>query len=390
MLTFTISEDSLTFIANGKPYSVSASHNNFEKIKQKLMNREHNVDVLVRLVNEEAYSTQTKLENENLSDKVYVKDGFVWYENQVIHNSLTERIIEMQRRNLNIEPMKRFLENLMENPSRESILELYGFLEKNTLPITPDGHFLAYKKVRSDFRDIYSGTKDNSPGSIVEMPREAVNPNRSETCSTGLHFASYDYMGEYGVGDGSVIVVVKINPRDVVSIPTDYNNAKGRCCRYEVIAALDQTQLLKDYVDDDRSYREDNSDDMYDPYEEWEEDFDEEDYVDPVGYGDEEKSEIVRNSSVWPDSEFITFTTAMGDTVTGYVTYEVPAYEYPRDILEDYLEFENIPDNAVHRKFFKNKPSSNLRHLVFVVLKNGIKYDPPQVVVYSDSTVYPK
>ena len=30
-------------------------------------------------------------------------------------------------------------------------------------------------------------------------------------------------------------MILKINPRDVVSIPTDYNNSKGRTCRYEVI-----------------------------------------------------------------------------------------------------------------------------------------------------------
>ena len=33
-------------------------------------------------------------------------------------------------------------------------------------------------------------------------------------------------------------MIVKINPRDVVSIPTDYNNAKGRACRYEVIGEV--------------------------------------------------------------------------------------------------------------------------------------------------------
>jgi hypothetical protein len=30
-------------------------------------------------------------------------------------------------------------------------------------------------------------------------------------------------------------MIVKINPADVVAIPTDYNNQKGRCCRYEVV-----------------------------------------------------------------------------------------------------------------------------------------------------------
>ena len=31
-------------------------------------------------------------------------------------------------------------------------------------------------------------------------------------------------------------MIVKINPADVVSIPKDYNNTKGRACKYEVIA----------------------------------------------------------------------------------------------------------------------------------------------------------
>ena len=33
-------------------------------------------------------------------------------------------------------------------------------------------------------------------------------------------------------------MILKINPADVVSIPTDYNGAKGRCCKYEVIAQV--------------------------------------------------------------------------------------------------------------------------------------------------------
>ena len=43
------------------------------------------------------------------------------------------------------------------------------------------------------------------------------------------------YLNHFG---GERTVIVKINPRDVVSIPTDYNEAKGRACRYEVIGEL--------------------------------------------------------------------------------------------------------------------------------------------------------
>jgi hypothetical protein len=43
------------------------------------------------------------------------------------------------------------------------------------------------------------------------------------------------YLGHFG---GERTVIVKINPADVVSIPSDYNDAKGRACRYEVIGEL--------------------------------------------------------------------------------------------------------------------------------------------------------
>jgi hypothetical protein len=41
-------------------------------------------------------------------------------------------------------------------------------------------------------------------------------------------------------------MILKINPRDVVSIPVDYNDSKGRCCRYEVIGELGAETNPKD------------------------------------------------------------------------------------------------------------------------------------------------
>jgi hypothetical protein len=53
-------------------------------------------------------------------------------------------------------------------------------------------------------------------------------------------------------------MIVKINPADVVSIPSDYNNAKGRACRYEVIGEHTsetteafRTPVWRDYRDQD-------------------------------------------------------------------------------------------------------------------------------------------
>jgi hypothetical protein len=111
-------------------------------------------------------------------------------------------------------------------------------LEKNSLPITPDGCFLAYKKVRNDYLDIHSGTMNNSVGQVVSMERNEVDDDKDRTCSAGLHFCSQDYLPHFGNGYDNRVVILKINPRDVVSIPSDYNNAKGRACRYEVVGEI--------------------------------------------------------------------------------------------------------------------------------------------------------
>jgi len=153
-----------------------------------------------------------------------------------LNTGLAVRMITMLQEGFPIEPMVLFMENLMQNTSRRSVTELYGFLEKCNLPITPDGCFLAYKKVRDDYKDCHSGTMNNSVGQVVEMERNTVDDDKDRTCSSGLHFCSQSYLAHFG---GERTVIVKINPRDVVSIPSDYNDAKGRACRYEVIGELD-------------------------------------------------------------------------------------------------------------------------------------------------------
>ena len=168
---------------------------------------------------------------------VSIQGETLYWKNKELNTGLSVRMIQMLQEGFPIEPMVAFMENLYKNPSHRAVTELYGFLEKNNLPITSDGHFLAYKKVRKDFKDCHSGTMDNSVGQVLEMPRNEVDDDQNRTCSTGLHFCSQSYLPHFG-GHDSRTVIVKINPRDVVSIPTDYDNAKGRASRYEVIGEL--------------------------------------------------------------------------------------------------------------------------------------------------------
>jgi hypothetical protein len=137
----------------------------------------------------------------------------------------------------------RFAENIFANPAAFSRDELYLILENANLPITSDGCFWAHKNVRADYTDIATGTFDNSIGAVCEMNREDVDPDRYRTCSAGLHFCSKEYLPHFSHWKhGGHTMIVKINPRDVVSIPADYNNSKGRCWRYEVVGEIPATR----------------------------------------------------------------------------------------------------------------------------------------------------
>jgi hypothetical protein len=151
------------------------------------------------------------------------------------------------REGIPMEHYCKFLDNLMANPSMTSRKELYLFLEAADLPITQDGCFLAYKAVRHDFLDKHSGTFSNKPGVTFSMPRAEVDDNRDVTCSYGFHAAAYEYARGFLGSTGDKMVAVKINPADVVSVPSDYNNQKLRTCKYTVMFEIpDAFDVFKD------------------------------------------------------------------------------------------------------------------------------------------------
>lgn len=140
-----------------------------------------------------------------------------------------------------IEHIKPFLENCLENQYIDAVEEIYDFIKKLDLVITKDGCFLAYKHVNSNLTSCHDGKTLHTPGTWVEV--EDFDTNRNNVCSQGLHFCSRDYLDHY---PGDVTICVKVNPKDVVSIPTDYNFEKGRCKKYFVVGIMPTNKLLTD------------------------------------------------------------------------------------------------------------------------------------------------
>lgn len=224
---YLIQGNNITVVIGNKPHTISKTHITYNKVLDAI--KANDWDTVQDVI--EPKKVVLNYGKGNVS----VQGETLYWKGKELNTGLAVRMITMLQEGFPIEPMVNFMENLYTNPSHRAVTELYGFLEKNNLPITPDGHFLAYKKVRADYKDCHTGTMDNSVGQTVEMERHEVNDNKDQTCSTGLHFCGQSYLNHFS---GDRTVIVKINPSDVVSIPSDYNEAKGRACRYEVIGEI--------------------------------------------------------------------------------------------------------------------------------------------------------
>ncbi len=247
--------------SNGEEVQIHSNDERFELAKKLIKQGKHS----------EVFSMDTRsqiidyVQNYNFDGsigRIEIKNGrgFIMLRNlgwrQIeLNNALVNKILQMYNQGVDATPLYKFVENLYNNPSKTSIDELYLFIEASNLPITDDGHFIAYKIVRNNYMDIYSGTMSNKIGDKPEMLRQEVDDNRNRTCSTGLHFCSKSYLSLYGSSSRNTdrCMLVKINPADVVSIPSDYNNAKGRAWRYEVVGELKEgwrNDTSKDYTED--------------------------------------------------------------------------------------------------------------------------------------------
>lgn len=235
---------SVTLYLNGECLTVAPDHKNYNKIVESI--KAGKFDEIENLVNVGKAVTQYA------SDRIRIENGQVFYGNFAVHNTLTERILKMMAEGFKFDHMLKFLENLMQNPSARSVDETYWFLENYGLPITEDGCFLAYKAVRNDYKDIYSGTFDNSIGKVVNMPRNRVDDNYGVDCSKGLHVGALDYVvwyGHFAKGqvrrqDGNRLLIVKVNPKDVVSVPKFEGHTKMRVCEYTVVSEI--TDVVKE------------------------------------------------------------------------------------------------------------------------------------------------
>jgi len=261
----------ITFIAHktGRGYQVRPSQSIYRQVVE-LLCQEDNEDALVALV-----SSPTQ-QFANVGNGVTVENGRVLYNGEEVHSLVARRITEFAQEGLPTKALINFLDKVMQNPSMTAQQELYDFLENKNLPITEDGDFLAYKAINDNWTDIYTGRISNKIGATVTMDRKKVDDNRGNHCSKGLHCGAMDYVTQYG-SDGSRIVIVKVNPADAVSVPSDHSFMKLRVCKYLVLQEYQGDLVRPLYTSSGAPVGDDRVDDSWDEDVEWD---DEDDYYD--------------------------------------------------------------------------------------------------------------
>ena len=263
IVNHVMSDDSINVITDtGQPQTVTRKDPKFQEIYDALERGDFD--------EAEALMSPASYVNAKGMGRFEVRNGKAYVDGKDLPEALSNRLVQFSKNDLDLKPLLNFWDKLTKNPSHRAVNELYGFLEHSHVPIAEDGDFLAYKRVSEDYTDLRTGKFDNSPGSTVEMPRHEVDDDPKNTCSAGLHVAGFKYAatnyGIYGDLDANSdrLILVKINPEDVVCIPYDYDFTKMRVCRYVVDREVEHEFKDEVYVSVFGVYVDDCDDDYDD------------------------------------------------------------------------------------------------------------------------------
>ena len=189
---------------------------------------------------------------EKLSDRVSWDGENVLFDGDVMDTVIADHLKRCLEAGVNdYEPVVKFWEKIASNPDTRSREQLFKWLRSHSFTITEEGDILGYKGVQGydpeTFKSQHSGEAyvdgvyyndyiPNKPGTVVTMPRSKVANDPSVACHYGLHVGDWTYAKQFARG---AVLEVHVNPRDVVSIPSDSSQRKMRCCRYEVVKVRD-------------------------------------------------------------------------------------------------------------------------------------------------------
>lgn len=230
---YTVTKDQVTIFKEEEVRSVNKGMFNFKEIKNTLVLNNFNSESLDAAWNMCCVKKQIEIFSEG-NITVDYNNGNIKYGQFAIKHSLVDRILNLLEKGKDCLPIVRFLDKLMDNPDKSIIDQLYPFLKHNDIEINEEGNIVAWRGVTWNFKDKYTGLMDNSVGNTVKIPRHLVDTNPEETCSSGLHCAARRYAESWG----DRLVKVLVEPKNVCSVPVDYDGQKMRVCEFKVLEEI--------------------------------------------------------------------------------------------------------------------------------------------------------
>lgn len=248
-------EETLTVFGEGRAYVATNTHPYWYEIKRlAVVEGDPSVVDLIDPVRKVAKEFQ------RLGEQVTYTNGVLYFDGDPVNNAIAKKIIEFVEAGVeDWKPLVLFMQKVFANPNEHSREQLFEWMTRHRFAINEEGDILGYKSVQSTTQDgftyesitagddtvtvdgkEYTGNVPQNVGSVVEMSRSAVEFDPSNGCSNGLHVANFRYASTWTWADGRTVLLVAMNPRDVVSVPTESNFEKVRCCRYRVVKVVDR------------------------------------------------------------------------------------------------------------------------------------------------------
>lgn len=265
-----------TVVANNQSYQFNSDHPEYVNLVKAV--RKNDEEKIVELM-----TVGSQIENWSNRAFSFI-DGVLFYQAEEVMSEINDRIVQHMKERIDYNYILRFIENVFENPSHRAVYEGFNFLANHHLPITEDGCVIGYKAVTTYHGDPIVGVDGveikegdlvdkwtrkshrNNVGDKPHMLRRRVDDNCGTDCSRGLHVGSTYYAKSYGI-PGDTAILVKFNPKDIVSVPT-YDASKIRVCAYEVVGIYNG-DLIPPVVNEEDPYDYEDEDEEYYDDEDW-------------------------------------------------------------------------------------------------------------------------
>jgi len=275
-----------TFMVDGELIPLRVSEEDrpetYNEISQLLKKPDLDIDE----IQEQIYSLMSPVANVRkhiessfyLSDNLSIEGGVIKFGDYVLEKTLSDHILSLLDEE-NVPKDEKlwksyitFLDNLHQNVNEDIRKQLFRWMDYENkagvgFGITEDGCIVGYKGCEGTVLEpvsIFSGTAivdgveitgkiPNKVGSVISMPRSAVQYDPEVGCSVGLHVGTRDY----AINWAPILLLVKVNPRDVVSVPYECDSQKMRVCKYTVLKVTDASEEHKMYHPEENEYEDD-------------------------------------------------------------------------------------------------------------------------------------